>query len=440
MISGLTTLLGHLHPVIVHLPIGFLLLAVLFEMLSYFKQYQQLRQAVSISLFVGFLSAFAASVFGYLLSLNGDYDLQTLENHKMGGIILTIISGLLFLATTKPFKKRNTQYRRIFTVCCLALFFVVSYTGHLGGSLTHGGDYLSLDNLNQGISKKPTSADEALLFEDIVQPILNKKCAQCHRAGKTKGDLSVESYATLMKGGKSRPAIVAGNLTASELYSRITLRVSDEKHMPADGKIPLTSSEIAIIKWWIEKGNAGRNEKIKTIKDFNEIKPLVSKFLGIVEMVEADATDTKSEIVTNPEIPSEFNASLIDTLRNQGFVVRIMQHNPVMLDITLPPGSHVDLKNLNESLKTVAKSVIWLNLSNNGLKENDLDFLKYMTNLEKLRLEKNPVTDQIVKQLEGLNHLEALNLNETQITRTTLNQLKNKPDLKRIYSWHSLAK
>ena len=440
MISGLTTLLGHLHPVIVHLPIGFLLLAVLFEMLSYFKQYQQLRQAVSISLFVGFLSAFAASVFGYLLSLNGDYDLQTLENHKMGGIILTIISGLLFLATTKPFKKRITQYRRIFTVCCLALFFVVSYTGHLGGSLTHGGDYLSLGNLNQGISKNPTSADEALLFEDIVQPILNKKCAQCHRAGKTKGDLSVESYATLMKGGKSRPAIVAGNLTASELYSRITLGVSDEKHMPADGKIPLTSSEIAIIKWWIEKGNAGRNEKIKTIKDFNEIKPLVSKFLGIVEMVKADATDIKSEIVTNPEIPSEFNASLIDTLRNQGFVVRMMQHNPVMLDITLPPGSHVDLKNLNESLKTVAKSVIWLNLSNNGLKENDLDFLKYMTNLEKLRLEKNPVTDQIVKQLEGLNHLEALNLNETQITRTTLNQLKNKPDLKRIYSWHSLAK
>ena len=110
-----------------------------------------------------------------------------------------------------------------------------------------------------------------------------------------------------------------------------------------------------------------------------------------------------------------------------------------MLDVTLTAGSNNKINSINNNLRAIAKNVIWLNLSNNGLTENDLDFLPLMTNLEKLRLEKNPVTDGISIQFAGLHHLEAVNLNETNITKAGLEKLKQLPNLKRVYTWKTLA-
>ena len=99
ILLDITTFLGHLHPLMVHLPIGFLILAVLFELLSYFKKYGYLHSAVPFTLLLGFIASVVAGVFGYLLSLTGDYDLEKLNNHMIAGIAVAIISGLLYLFT-----------------------------------------------------------------------------------------------------------------------------------------------------------------------------------------------------------------------------------------------------------------------------------------------------------------------------------------------------
>jgi hypothetical protein len=138
----------------------------------------------------------------------------------------------------------------------------------------------------------------------------------------------------------------------------------------------------------------------------------------------------------NVEIPNALNLALIDSLRNKGINVRIMLHQPVMLDITIPSGYGSAINSINSNLKSIAKNVIWLNISNNELTENDLDFLPLMSNLEKLRLDKNPITDKIINQLAGLKHLEALNLNETNVTETGIEKLKQLPGLKRVYQWN----
>jgi len=435
MLLNITTFVGHLHPLIVHLPIGFLLLAILFELVSYLNRFKELKVAVPFTLFLGFVTATLASVFGYLLSLSGDYDPAILSYHKIAGIALAFVSGLLFLFTTRPFKKIVAANRRLFSATFVILFFLVNYTGHLGGTLTHGSDYLSLDLISGKASQKFLKVEDALLFEDVVLPLLNKRCAQCHREGKMKGELSVQTFAGLMKGGKSGLSVVGGNLEASELYKRIILDLSNEKHMPADGKTPLTAGETSIVKWWIEKGMATKGIKIGELKGVDEIKTSAAQFLGLGESSLTTAGISNSESKINPEIPSVIGLGLIDSVRNQGLNVRIMLHNPVMLDITLPPGSGSKINLIKGNLKRVAKNVIWLNLSNNGLSDTDLDFLPLMTNLEKLRLEKNPVTDQIIKELLGLNHLEALNLNETRITSVGIEKLKQMPNLKRVYSW-----
>jgi hypothetical protein len=74
-------------------------------------------------------------------------------------------------------------------------------------------------------------------------------------------------------------------------------------------------------------------------------------------------------------------------------------------------------------------------LADNGFHEKDLSVLKQMTNLEKLRLEKNPIGDGIVPVLIGLKHLEALNLNETKVSKAGVEKLKTDSGIKRVYDW-----
>ena len=68
---------------------------------------------------------------------------------------------------------------------------------------------------------------------------------------------------------------------------------------------------------------------------------------------------------------------------------------------------------------------------------SDLIALKEMKNLEKLRLERNPLGDDIVEILRELNHLEALNINDTKVSDEAYSRLKGLPALKRVYRWSS---
>ena len=243
----------------------------------------------------------------------------------------------------------------------------------------------------------------------------------------------------LMRGGKSGPAVVPGKLEESELYQRITLDPSHEKFMPADGKPPLTKGETTILTWWIENGLAAEGKKISELKDVEKIKPELALFLGLSSSQGDNERIIESSNKVNPEIPNDFNIALLDSLRNKGVYVRIMNHNPVMLDVTLPSDPEIKIEQVKPNLLAVAKNVVWLNLSDNGLLTSDLDFLPAMINLEKLRLEKNPLTDAIANHLISLHHLEAVNLNETRITQKCLEQLRGMKNLKRIYGWNTLA-
>lgn len=440
MLLDIKTFVGHLHPLIVHLTIGFLLLAMLFEMISYLKKYEYLKSAVPFSLTLGFVSAVISCICGYTLSLTGDYDYEELNNHKNGGILVAIISGILVLMNTGRFKKIILIRRAVFSVSCGLLVFILMYTGHQGGRLTHGSDYFSFSMITEKKREKPANVEEAFLFEDVVHPILMKRCSPCHREGKQKGKLSMVSLDALTKGGKSGPAVVDGRLDESELFRRISLDPSHEDFMPADGKTPLTKGETTIIAWWIDKGMTTNGKKIGELKGADEIKPAVAVFLELAGANSVSDFATIERMEINPEIPSDVNIAIVDSLVNKGVAIRIMLHNPVLLDVTVPPASGDKIGSIRDDLMVISKNVIWLNLSDNGLTASDLDFLPMMTNLEKLRLEKNPIGDDIADQLSGLNHLEAVNLNETRISNVCLDKLKEMPSLRRIYSWQTGAK
>jgi uncharacterized membrane protein len=425
------TFSGHLHPLIVHLPIGFILLATFFNLLSYAKRFSYLKQAVPITLLIGFIAAVLACIFGYLLSLKGDYDTDALSKHKLSGISLAAIAGVLYFTTTKFFLKEIPLPGPLFSILLTGLVVLMSYSGHQGASLTHGSDYLSMQVLLHKERMKPSRAEDALLFEDVIQPILQNKCVQCHRDGKSKGDLSLENLEDILKGGESGAAVVPGQPDSSELIRRILLDEDHKDFMPADGKPPLTKNELRLVQWWVKEGKASQGKTVSSL-DSVLLKPIVAQYLGMKTQQAGNVTQQ-----TNPDIPATADTSLITNLRKTGLQVRLMLLQPLMLDVTLPEGSGIKAALIKPEIHKLAKHIIWLNLSGNGFTDEDLDFLPALINLEKLRLDKNPVTDKISHQLITLKHLEALNLNETKITVAAIDQLKKNTAIKRVYSWNT---
>jgi mono/diheme cytochrome c family protein len=97
------------------------------------------------------------------------------------------------------------------------------------------------------------TTEQAAFFEKNIRPVLANNCYGCHSAdSKAAGGLLVDSRETLLKGGRSGPAIIPGDPDDSLLLKRIHL--SDEKHrMPKDDD-PLQKSDVDNLTTWIKEG------------------------------------------------------------------------------------------------------------------------------------------------------------------------------------------
>ncbi|MFN5364762.1 MAG: DUF2231 domain-containing protein, partial [Bacteroidota bacterium] len=91
----------NLHPLLVHLPIGTLLLAVLFQYISEMERYRLLKPALPWLFGTGAVSAILSCASGWWLASGGDYDADTLYWHRWLGILTAITAtGCFFF----PFK------------------------------------------------------------------------------------------------------------------------------------------------------------------------------------------------------------------------------------------------------------------------------------------------------------------------------------------------
>ena len=337
--TDIITFLGRFHPLVVHLPIGFLLMGAVFNVLSYFPNYRFLKDAMSFTLLAGFLSAVAACILGYLLSQSGEYDPEVLSQHRLSGILLAILAGILWSMTTEFYSRFIMISRKIVTALCIVLVLLTAYTGHQGGTLTHGSDYLSLETLTYQAREKPAKAEDALIFEDVILPMLERRCEGCHQKGKRKGRLIVSSYAQLIKGGKHGPVLEPGKPEESELYRRITLDPGHEDFMPTDGKTPLTKLETEMIRWWIENADASEGRKLLDVKGYEKVAPLVASLLKLPGARPLPETGITTVRVVNAAIPPKADMEAVNILRQKGLTVRVMLHDPVMLDVTMPAKS-----------------------------------------------------------------------------------------------------
>ena len=97
----------------------------------------------------------------------------------------------------------------------------------------------------------PTRAGKIDFFRE-VRPLLETRCAECHRGVNAKGGLRLDDAKFASQGGDGGLAFEPGNAEESELLRRV--RSDDESEMmPPHGK-RLTASEIEVLKQWIDEG------------------------------------------------------------------------------------------------------------------------------------------------------------------------------------------
>ena len=263
--------LGRLHPLIVHFPIGLLVVALILEIYSWKNKDQPFRSGQHIILLIGALSAIVAAVFGLLLKDQDDYSGNILDIHQWSGIATAVLAAaafyffLLFGRTNN--RRLLNAYRAVLIFCVIG----VTIAGHYGASLTHGTDYLTevlpwsnensltgnpdfnlasfgIDSTHQVLNSNQVAA---LNLE--VRSIFAHNCYKCHSAEKTKGQLRLDKKELIMRGGKSGEVIDPGHPEKSEMIRRLLLPRTHKESMPPKGKT-LSEREIATLQLWIKRG------------------------------------------------------------------------------------------------------------------------------------------------------------------------------------------
>src|SRR5690242_4912909 len=133
--------IGHFHVALIHLPIGILLIALLLLWLRKNPKYDISHQVIKIILLIGVVFALLSCITGYVLSTTDKYEKPLVEWHMWMGIAVAIVSMFLYM------KVARSEFDITYTILAVGLLVLIVITGHLGGSLTHGSDYISF-NLN----------------------------------------------------------------------------------------------------------------------------------------------------------------------------------------------------------------------------------------------------------------------------------------------------
>lgn len=90
-------------------------------------------------------------------------------------------------------------------------------------------------------------------FGREIAPLLVARCVTCHQPEKSKGGYQLHTLAALKTPGRSKDAPIVAGRPGDSLLVRLLQESDPEERMPQKGD-PLTTSEIALIRRWIEQG------------------------------------------------------------------------------------------------------------------------------------------------------------------------------------------
>jgi mono/diheme cytochrome c family protein/YHS domain-containing protein len=426
--------LGRLHPLLVHLPIGLIVLLVFLELLARSSRFKNANGGVGPILALAAPIAIASAACGWLLSLGGGYEDRLLQWHKWSGLAVAAACTAAALAY-------RLDLRKLYRFLLFASFVMVVGASHYGGALTHGQDYLSryapgpLRALLGGETRlaatgPPATGSEAAagraVFADVVQPILTQYCVGCHGPEKQKGKLRLDTLEG-MKAGAHGPVFIAGDSAKSLMIHFLTLPPGEDDHMPPAGKPQPTPEEIELLRWWIDAG-------APTDRLVGELKPPPP----VQRILEARLGTAPSKATVVASVPLDQVLPVAEKLADElGVAITALGANEPWLQcnasIAGPDFGDAALARL----APLAANLRWLDLAGTRITDAGLIQIARMPHLVRLNLSRTAVTDAGLAQLSELAELEALSLYSTAVSDAGLTSLQSLPGLRQLYLWHT---
>ncbi len=417
----ITQFFGRLHPLVLHLPIGILFIAFLMAWLSRKPKYHNLKPAVGLSLQIGMWSAIFAAGSGYLLSLEGGYNEEMLGKHQWLGIATAFVSIVVFLL----FKSQKGQtVNKYFLPAFGGLILLLGATGHIGGSLTHGSDFLT-EPFSPKESDEPlaiANMDSAQIFNDLVRPIFKAKCVSCHNESKIKGELLMTTIEGIKAGGKTGPMFVSGDLKNSLFLNRAHLPLEEKEHMPPKGKKQLTEDELVLLEWWVAQ-KAPFDKIVAEVEQPEDIKTILAKYVQVDNSVFA--------LEVEPPTPG----TLLE-LQQAGLPVLLMAENEPFISLSMSGRQDIS-KRMLKKLRSISEQLIDLDLSKTNMDDNLAEYLADFPHLTRLSLAQTSVTGQAFNELKELKYLNYLNLYNTPLEDGAIESLSKFTSLENLYLWRT---
>ena len=437
--SFILDFIGRFHPVVVHFPIVLILFTVVLEWL--FGSFKGpiglviLKMSYNWSLY----SAVISALLGYLLYRNGDYGGQLIQFHMWSGIMVSIL-----LIWCNNFRRRygrthRWRWRQMSrTLLLLAAIFVI-ITGHQGGSLTHGPDFLTepITKARYARQVAETQAQknpEGLqIYRDILLPTFEQKCMKCHNAQNSKSDLDLSSYNALRAGGKSlKPMIVEGDPEESELLRRVLLPPKHDDFMPPDGKPPLLSAEVRILSSWIRQG-AGEKDTLGGLHLDDTLNQMLEGYLsGLAQAQVSKKAERLHRLKTGPKlirIAADWGLEIRpdETMDSAYYTVSMLFPPKIITDETI--AALMPYKDYFSKLSLVSADI----------SDEGLFYIGQMKNLREVILTKSCITGSGLNLLKELPYLEMLNLSHTDLNNENLLYLTQFPSLKKVYLFNTFV-
>jgi len=414
---------GRFHPLVVHLPIGLILLVPLLEVFG--RRRPALREAARFVLGLAFAACLAAVTLGYLLARGGGTSGATVTLHLWGGTLLSICVLVCLLA--RPAWAAGGA-SRLYPVLLPCTLLALVWTAHQGGSLTYGNGYLTefapgpLRRLSTtGVAQVPTRFQDSFYSMHIF-PVLNANCVSCHGSHEVKGGLRLDSYELLMRGGSDGAVIVPGQPDRSMLFARITLPTDDKHFMPSGGRPKLKPNEVTWIKAWIQQGaspSAVSLTGVSVASDSERPKELPLKPVG-------DYSAMMPEI---RQMEQSQSAKLVPISSNpsDGLVLTTVDVAAKFGDAQLA------------QFQKFAPYIVEAELGRTAVTNASFDTLSKFTSLRALHLEGTAVTGDGLAKLAPLSQLTYLNLSGTNVTSAALAPLKAMKNLHHVYLFNTPA-
>ena len=433
-LTGWGAFLGRFHPVVVHFPIVLVMIPLLLEGAARFFREDAFLKPVPLFWALAAVSCMAAVVAGYLLYASGEYAGDLIRRHLWAGVALVILVLVTALVSILPNVRSSLHWNRAYLGGALLTNLMVVYAGHLGGSLTHGEDFLADAFPGWGyeaaaVENRPRQ--ELLVFQDLVMPGLEARCVSCHNPQKAKGNLDMTTFQAIARGGDSEKLMfVAGRPDSSELFRRITLPPDHDDRMPPEGKPSLSADEITILRWWIEEGARPDMRLGEGPPDLLRLAVIERYLPRLAQAQRRRARERAERAALFRELQK-----LADGL---GLVVEVdpdTDSTLFALSMRFPP-EPVDDRTLAE-VASYAETFSKLSLVSSSITDEGLRYLREMRNLRSLVLQRTAITGSGLAYLQSLSALEQLNLSHTPLNDSGAVHLLRFPSLKEVYLYNT---